>query len=195
MNGARDRRGTAGRLAALVLAPALLAGAAYAVWFGLPLRTAAATSREQAAAIGAQLPTADSLRDLQARASSLRAELAAAEAERGAKPVVSGRVVSTAERAAWRQFLSDALSRNRLVLLQEERVDVDLPPSVARSLLHDAGTSRLRTHAWRVRLTGTYLDLLRALGELRQSPMPFHLLEIDLRRDAQGRPSCTLLLC
>lgn len=189
------RRGTSRLLVAvLVVAPALLVAAAYAWWFGLPLRAQIERTEAQIRAVQASLPSTALVQQVNDRADALRADLAEIVAARKPAPA-SGQAtfVPSAERAQWRLLLSDTLQKHGLVLVAEERTELDLPANIARGLT-GAAVSRTHVSAWSLQVRGAYLALLAAVGELRSAAVPFHLLELGMRRDGAGQVTWTMVV-
>ena len=176
----------------LLLAPTMLVVGAAAVFSSLPLRDALAQAQQQERAVAGALPRPEQLAAAEQQLSALRAKLQQRAQAVGSAPAGGAMVVASPERAAWHRQLTDVLQRNRLVVLAEERLDVDLPAAVARSLFGPAGS----THhaAWSLQLAGGYLDVLAAVTALRQVPLPTFVLELAMQRTGDGHLVWTLVV-
>lgn len=172
---------------ALVVVPALLVAAAYAYWFGAPLRRTVAETEAQIAEVERRLPTREDLQRVDTRAAELRKALAEIVASRQPIPTAVGGApfVPGPHRAEWRMHVTEALLRHRLVLLAEQRNSQALPANIARGLTGGAAPGA-QLSTWHLELRGAYPDVLAAIGELRTAKLPFHLLDIRMKRDGQG---------
>lgn len=184
-------RSTAGRWA-LLLTPTLLVLGAALVFSSLPLRTTLATARQHEREVAGALPTAEQIAAAERQLAELRTQLQQRAAAAGGGASVAAPAVVSPERAAWHRQLTDVLQGHRLVVLAEERVEVDLPASVARGVFGPAGS----THhtAWSLQLAGGYLDVLTAMAALRQVPLPTFVLELAMRRTGDGELLWTLVV-
>lgn len=177
---------------ALLLAPTLLVLGAAAAFSSLPLRETLAAARQQERQAAGALPTPERLAAAERQLADLRTTLQQRSAAVGSPPASAAPVVLTPARAAWHRQLTDVLQQHRLVVLAEERLELDLPPAVARGVFGPAGA----THhaAWSLQLAGGYLDVLAAMAALRQVPLPTFVLELAMRRTGEGELVWTLVV-
>ena len=186
------RRRSVLRRVAIVLLPALVVAVAWSWLSALPLRETLASTRKQHRDVTRDIPNAAMVEQVQAHVASLRAEVSAAAAARQPLPRTAvAATVAPSARAQWRLQLSDILANNRLRLVGEERLDVDLPPQVARALGGDGAT---RWPAWSLQISGSYPDVLAAIASLQTAALPCHVLDLEVRRDTDGKLAWTLVV-
>ena len=179
---------------AWILGPALLVAGLASFWSSWPLRqTLLAKEREQLA-LRDSLPTAAVLQTAEARRSELRERLRAREAALTTPPAPppTAILVAANERATWHRQVDEVLARHRLVVRSETRQDLGLPPAVSNGLAGVGAGSR--TAAWTLQLAGSYPDVLAALQELQRAPLPVVVLDLSMRRDADGGLVWTLVV-
>jgi len=184
-------RSPAGRWA-LLLTPTLLVLGAAVAFSSLPLRTTLATARQHEREVAGALPTAAQIAAAEQQLAELRSRLQQRAAAAGSGSSVAAPAVVSPERAAWHRQLTDVLQHHRLVVLAEDRLEIDLPASIARGVFGPAGA----THhtAWSLQLAGGYLDVLAAMAALRQVPLPTSVLELAMRRNSDGALVWTLVV-
>lgn len=177
---------------ARLLGPAVFVLASAAVFSSWPLRTTLAAARQQEREVAAALPRPEQIAEAEQQLATLRATLQQRLGNPLPSPTAGLPAVAAPGRAAWHRQLTDVLQRHRLVVLAEDRVDVDLPAGVALGLFGNAAHSRCA--AWSLQLTGSYLDVLAAVTALREGPLPTFVLELSMRRLADGALTWTLVV-
>lgn len=177
-----------------ILGPALLVAGLAAFSSSWPLRqTLLAKEREQLA-LRDSLPTAAVLQAAEARRSELRERLRQREAALATPPTPppTAILVAANERASWHRQIDEVLARHRLVVRSETRHELGLPPAVGSGLAGLGAGSR--SAAWTLQLAGSYPDVLAALAELQRAPLPVVVLDLAMRRDADGALVWTLVV-
>ncbi|MBL8738074.1 MAG: hypothetical protein JNL12_16695, partial [Planctomycetes bacterium] len=101
-------------------------------------------------------------------------------------------LVAANERATWHRQVDEVLARHRLVVRSETRQELTLPPAVQNGLAGLAAGSR--TAAWTLQLAGSYPDVLAALRDLQHGSLPVVVLDLSMRRDADGALLWTLVV-
>lgn len=179
---------------AWILGPALLVAGLAAFSSSWPLRqTLLARERDQLA-LRDSLPTAAMLQAAEGRRGELRERLRAREAALATPPAAPPTTILVAanERATWHRQVDEVLARHRLVVRGETRQELGLPAAVGNGLAGLGAGSR--TTAWTLQLAGSYPDVLAALQELQRAPLPVVVLDLVMRRDADGALVWTLVV-
>lgn len=179
---------------AWILGPALLVAGLAAFSSSWPLRQTLLAKEREHLALRDSLPTAAVLQAAEARRGELRERLRARDAALATPPAPppTAILVAANERATWHRQVDEVLARHRLVVRSETRQELALPPAVQNGL---AGlTAGSRTAAWTMQLAGSYPDVLAALRDLQHGSLPVVVLDLSMRRDADGALLWTLVV-
>lgn len=179
---------------AWMLGPALLVAGLAAFASAWPLRQTLLAKEREHVALRDSLPTAAVLQAAEARRGELRERLRAREVALATPPVAPPTMILVAanERASWHRQVDEVLARHRLLVRTEKRQELALPSAVQNGLAGLAAGSR--TPAWTLELTGSYPNVLAALRELQQGALPVVVLDLSMRRDAEGVLLWTLVV-